>query len=60
MELVEKAKGRKEKETNKAYSRAGEGDDQKVADDWNDHWIKEYWSDFLKELDGDTNNRSKK
>lgn len=36
-----------------AYSRAGEGDDERAADQWNDKWVSEFWNKFVKELDKD-------
>lgn len=41
----------KRNKTQKAYSRAGEGDDARVADDWNEEWVKKFWGDFIKELE---------
>lgn len=45
-----KAKTTKKK-AEKAYSRAGEGDDERVADQWNEKWVKKFWADFLKEIE---------
>lgn len=49
---TQKAKATSKKtKAKKAYSRAGEGDDARVADDWNEEWVKKFWSGFLKELE---------
>jgi hypothetical protein len=34
-----------------AYSRAGEGDDERAADQWNEKWVSEFWKEFVKEVD---------
>lgn len=57
--MARKVKKQKAKATHKrnkakkAYSRVGEGDDARVADDWNDKWVKRFWGDFIKEIERD-------
>lgn len=46
-----KKKTSKKSKTEKAYSRAGEGDDERAFDQWNEKWVKKFWADFLKEID---------
>lgn len=46
MESKRTTKKRKE-----AYSRAGEGDDERAFDQWNEKWVKKFWKDFLKEIE---------
>jgi hypothetical protein len=41
---------KKKNKAERAYSRAGEGDDERAADEWNEEWVKEFWADFIKEL----------
>lgn len=53
---------KKDKEKkNIAYSRAGEGDDERAADQWNEKWVSKFWKKFVQELDRDrwTHNNGK-
>lgn len=42
---------KKKNKASRAYSRAGEGDDERAFAQWNEKWVKKFWADFLKEIE---------